>query len=85
MTEHRTGKWSIEINDFFFSMREQVESCESYNLIGSESRQNFSVLLAIPGGNYPSPGCVSLCNDRKFQFFDTESVYIQKRRENRFK
>ena len=29
-------------------------------------------------GRNPSPGCVSLCNDLKFPFFHTESVYIQK-------
>ena len=32
----------------------------------------------MQSGQYPSPGCVSMCNDLKFPFFDTESVYIQK-------
>ena len=33
--------------------------------------------LARQPGRKPSPGCESLCNDLKFPFFDTESVYIQ--------
>ena len=37
----------------------------------------FFYLARQPGRN-PSPGCVSLCNDLKFPFFDTEPVYIQK-------
>ena len=37
----------------------------------------FFYLARQPGRN-PRPGCVSLCDDLKFPFFDTKTVYIQK-------
>ena len=47
-------------------------------------RTEFFYLARQPGRN-PSPGCVSLCNDLKFPFFVTGSVYIQKKVfQNRF-
>ena len=55
---------------YFFSMHERMEFCKSCNLIGSGSRQNFSILPADTG--------MSLCHDLKFPFFDTKSIYIQK-------
>ena len=43
-------------------------------------RAEFFYLVCQPRRN-PSPGCVSLCNDLNFPFFDTDSVYIQLFRE----
>ena len=40
-------------------------------------RAKFFYLACQPQRN-PSLGCMSLCNDLKFPFFDTESVYMQK-------
>ena len=43
-------------------MREQAGFCESCNVIGSGSGQNF--LSCLPTGQNPSPGWVSLTDGR---------------------
>ena len=58
---------------YFFSIRKPAAFCESCNLIGSGSRQNFFCLAHHPERN-PSPGCVSLSNEPvlgpKIDFFE---------------
>ena len=58
----------------FFSMREWAEFNKSCNLIGFGNGRNFLIRPAH-GRRNPSLDCVSLCDDLKFPFFLTPTLY----------